>query len=253
MEEETTASYLSPQLVAWRRVTDLPLTILAIGSLPLLFLELKRADLAYHDRLFLDVVNVAVLVAFAADYGVELFVSSDRRAYVRGEWAGGLIVLTQALAVVPAMSFLGVTRAARAAPVIRAVTMIARVIAVGGVAAREGRSVLRQHAAAFALGLAGFTWIMSAALFTMFEDVGPGHRVGSFFDGLWWSLATVTTVGYGDVAPVTTMGRIVGGFTMVVGVSTFAIITAKVAEFLMRADLVRRPVDLARETDAADE
>lgn len=61
-----------------------------------------------------------------------------------------------------------------------------------------------------------------------------GHRLNSFFDALWWSTATITTVGYGDVYPITTAGRLVGGFTMVVGISTFAVVTAKVAEFLVR-------------------
>ena len=97
--------------------------------------------------------------------------------------------------------------------------------------------MLRRHAAAFALGLSGFTWITSAVLFTIVEDVGPHGRISSFFDALWWSLATITTVGYGDVFPITAAGRIVGGFTMVVGISTFAIITAKVAEFLVRGDI----------------
>ena len=59
----------------------------------------------------------------------------------------------------------------------------------------------------------------------------------SFFDGLWWATATITTVGYGDVFPITSLGRIIGGFTMLVGISTFAVVTAKVAEFLVRGDL----------------
>ncbi|MFM8411910.1 MAG: potassium channel family protein, partial [Alphaproteobacteria bacterium] len=49
-------------------------------------------------------------------------------------------------------------------------------------------------------------------------------------------LATVTTVGYGDIAPVTLVGRVVGGFTMIVGISTFALVTAKIAEFLVREE-----------------
>jgi voltage-gated potassium channel len=51
-------------------------------------------------------------------------------------------------------------------------------------------------------------------------------------------LGDLTTVGYGDISPVTFVGRVVGGFTMVVGISTFAIITAKVAEFLVRSDVM---------------
>ena len=61
--------------------------------------------------------------------------------------------------------------------------------------------------------------------------------LNSFGDALWWSAATITTVGYGDIYPVTALGRVVGVFTMLVGISTFAVVTAKVAEFLVRADV----------------
>ena len=98
----------------------------------------------------------------------------------------------------------------------------------------EGRTLLRRHAAGVALGVAGMTWLTSAVAFTLVEDVGADGRLHSFFDGLWWSTATITTVGYGDVYPVTGVGRLIGGLTMLVGISTFAVVTAKVAELLVR-------------------
>jgi voltage-gated potassium channel len=83
--------------------------------------------------------------------------------------------------------------------------------------------------------MAGLTWISSASAFTLVEDVRANGRIHSFFDALWWSSATITTVGYGDIAPITAPGRMVGVFTMVVGISTFATVTAKIAEFLVRS------------------
>ncbi|MEO8696961.1 MAG: potassium channel family protein [Acidimicrobiales bacterium] len=229
--------YSTPRLITWRRRTDAPLLILAIGSLPLLLLELARNDLAHGDRVFLDIVNVAVLVGFAVDYIVELAVVSNRRSYMRHEWTSLLIVLAQAAALAPALAAFGVLRILRAGRAFRAVAAVVRIMTIGGTAAREGRSILRRHAAGFALGMAGFTWITSAVAFTLAEDVGADGRLHSFFDALWWSSATITTVGYGDVAPVTTAGRLVGVVTMVVGISTFAVVTAKIAEFLVRADM----------------
>ncbi|MGE3448822.1 MAG: hypothetical protein AB7H92_14720 [Microbacteriaceae bacterium] len=61
-------AYMTRRLERWRRRTDAPLLVLAIGSLPLLLLELERGDFAPSDRLLLDVVNIVVLVAFAVDY-----------------------------------------------------------------------------------------------------------------------------------------------------------------------------------------
>jgi voltage-gated potassium channel len=227
--------YGTPGLERWRRATDVPLLVLAIGSLPLLLLELVRQDLTDADRLFLDAVNVAVLVAFAVDYVVELALAGDRRRFVRAEWTSLLVVAAQVVALLPALTGFGVLRILRAGRLWRAVAAVARVVAIGGVAAREGRTILRRHAAGVALGAAGLPWLTSAVAFTLIEDVGEGGRLQSFFDALWWSSTTITTVGYGDVFPVTGPGRLVGGVTMGVGISTFAVVTAKVAEFLVRA------------------
>lgn len=228
---------MTPGLARWRRITDAPLMVLALASLPLLLLELARGELTHADRTFLDVVNVVVLVAFAGDYVVGLALASRKGEYVKKEWSSLLIVLAQVLALVPSLASFGVLRILRAGRAWRLIAVLARVIAVGGRAARDGRTILRRKAASFALGVAGMTWLTSAVAFTLVEDVGENGRLHSFFDGLWWSSTTITTVGYGDVFPVTTAGRLIGVFTMLVGISAFAIVTAKVAEFLVRADL----------------
>jgi voltage-gated potassium channel len=129
----------------------------------------------------------------------------------------------------------------------RFVAVVFRVVAIGGASASEGRSILRRHAAGFALAVAGLTWLTSAVGFTLVEDVGVNGRLHSFFDALWWSSATITTVGYGDVYPVTAAGRMIGVVTMVVGISTFAVLTAKVAEFLVRS---RQADDIAQQLPA---
>ena len=77
------------------------------------------------------------------------------------------------------------------------------------------------------------TWFSAAAAFTVAEDVGVNGRIEGFGDALWWSAATITTVGYGDIAPVTFTGRAIALVTMVVGISTFAVVTARVASFLV--------------------
>jgi voltage-gated potassium channel len=230
-------SYATPGLVRWRRATDGALLVLAIGSLPFLLLEFARDELPRSDRVMLDVVNVIVLVGFALDYVVELALASNRRAFVRHEWTSLVIVVAQALALLPALAGLGVLRVLRGARAFRAIAVVFRVIAIGGATAREGREVIRRRAASFALTLAALTWLTSAAAFTVVEDVGEGKQIDSFGDALWWSTTTITTVGYGDIFPVTAVGRMIAAVTMIVGISAFAVVTAKVAEFLVRADV----------------
>lgn len=220
----------------WRAATDGPLMMLAIGTLPILLVELGAHDLPRSDQAIIAAVNVTVLVCFAIDYAVELMLATEKLRHIRREWAAALIIVTQAVALFPGLAAFGALRALRGGRALRPFLVIVRLVAIGGVTAGQTRQFIRRHAANVALGAAAMTWLTSAAAFTLIEDVGVDGRVRSFTDALWWSTTTITTVGYGDVYPVTSGGRLVGAFTMVVGISTFAVVTAKVAEFLVRPE-----------------
>ena len=57
--------------------------------------------------------------------------------------------------------------------------------------------------------------------------------IQTVFDGIWWALVTITTVGYGDVVPATLLGRIVGGVLMVGGMFTLALFAGIVGSSLV--------------------
>ena len=144
-----------------------------------------------------------------------------------------MIVISQFLALLPALGFLGILRGARA---LRIIGTLSRVFAIGAASKEQGRKFFKEKAASVAFGMSAFTLVTSAVAFTIAEDIGEGRRIGSFFDALWWSAATITTVGYGDIYPVTATGRIIAVFTMVVGISTLAVVTARIAQFLITTD-----------------
>ncbi|OUR66348.1 ion transporter, partial [Bermanella sp. 47_1433_sub80_T6] len=59
------------------------------------------------------------------------------------------------------------------------------------------------------------------------------HSTG---DGIWWAWVTVTTVGYGDIVPVSTAGRIFGALLILMGIGLFTMLTASFAAFFMAED-----------------
>jgi voltage-gated potassium channel len=242
-EPDEPNGYSTSALQRWRARTDGPLLVVAIGSLPLLLLEFDRPSLIRSDRVFLDTVNVVVLAAFAIDYVVELALAHHRSLYVRKEWTSLVIVASQALALLPGLAGFGVLRVLRGARAVRAVAVIFRLVAIGGAAAKQGRNLLVKRAARFALSMAALTWLTSAAAFMLAENTEANGHPHTYADALWWSISTITTVGYGDIFPVTAVGRLIAGMTMLVGISTFAVVTAKAAEFLVRTDQETKETD----------
>jgi voltage-gated potassium channel len=55
----------------------------------------------------------------------------------------------------------------------------------------------------------------------------------SFTDGLWWSFVTVTTVGYGDISPITSTGRIIASILMLVGIGFIGMLTGTISTFFI--------------------
>lgn len=64
-------------------------------------------------------------------------------------------------------------------------------------------------------------------------EVGINKGFRSVWDTLWWTVVTITTVGYGDKYPVTIGGKIIGTIMMVLGVATMGIVTGRIASFLV--------------------
>lgn len=75
-----------------------------------------------------------------------------------------------------------------------------------------------------------------STLFYHFEH-GLNKSMEHYLDAIWWGVATITTVGYGDVVPVTVAGKIVGIFMMITGVAIFWSYTALFAAAILNDEL----------------
>jgi voltage-gated potassium channel len=166
-------------------------------------------------------LDVGLYVVFALEFTTRLAASRDRRAYLRGH-------LVDALALIPAIAGVRLLRVVRLLRLVRAFAGFYRALASMERMARH-RSLLWLFFAWFAVAL-----ICSAALFVAESGVNPA--IATPGDAAWWGVVTLTTVGYGDVFPVTTEGRLAGAALMILGITLFAAITATITSFFIVGD-----------------
>lgn len=91
-----------------------------------------------------------------------------------------------------------------------------------------------ENAVLFALafgGLGAATLLGGTSMYLV--EVRDNDAIASVVDGMWWALVTTTTVGFGDIAPVTGLGRLVGAGMMVAGMFTLALFAGIVGSSLV--------------------
>jgi voltage-gated potassium channel Kch len=96
---------------------------------------------------------------------------------------------------------------------------------------RRVRRIANARSVTVGLALTFVALALVGAIVMRFADA---HNFPSLGLAVWWALQTVTTVGYGDVVPTTSAGRVVGGVEMVIGVSFIAFLTAGVTSTVVQ-------------------
>jgi voltage-gated potassium channel len=71
-------------------------------------------------------------------------------------------------------------------------------------------------------------WALGVVVFGVVERLVDPKTFDNVWLGMWWAIQTVTTVGYGDVVPASTGGKVIAGFMMLGGLSLFAVVTGAI-------------------------
>jgi voltage-gated potassium channel len=198
---------------------DGPLTVLAVLWVPVLVVPLViKVSPATSDAL--DAVDYAVWAVFAVEYLVKLYLSPSRWKFVTRHLVDLLVIAVPVLRPLRALRTLRLLRIARSALIVSS-------------ALKRARDLLTHHGLHYVLlsvlAIVGLCSVMELA----FEEHAPGATIHTFGDALWWSIVTVTTVGYGDKYPVSAGGRGVAVVLMITGIGLVGVLSASVASYFV--------------------
>ena len=112
---------------------------------------------------------------------------------------------------------------------------VVRVVAVAGRAVPALRATVGRTGFLYVAGVVLFVVVAGAGILTIVEPETVG-----FWSAVWWALVTTTTVGYGDIAPVSLPGRLIAVVLMVCGISLIASLSASIAAYFVGSDSDQR-------------
>jgi voltage-gated potassium channel len=212
------ALYVEPQLPRW---WDYGVIGLTIAALVLLALDLNVED---HSRagLLVGWIDAGFCLAFAADFVGRLLKAEQRWTFVRRNWYD----LVGAIPIAEPLRLARLVRLVRLLRLLRMASLGRRLLVRYDV---EIPSSLRYLGAVSLV-----VWIGTGLAFYGFES-GHNQGVRSIEDALWWSMSTLSTVGYGDLYPRSTGGRAVALVTMVLGVGVLGTLAASLAAAFVEA------------------
>lgn len=208
--------------------------LLALGLLAV-------GEVAQHDpevRSLIDCADIVVCLVFLLDFGISLARAENKWRYFL-TW--GWIDLVSAI---PAFDAARWGRAARVVRLLRVIRGIkAARILLSLVACYRTRNAM------LAGGLVVILAVFAASFAILQVETDPKSMIRTADDAVWWALCTITTVGYGDLYPVTRAGRIVAGLLMLTGVSMFGALAGMLAGWFTGAAEDAGRVQLRKLTD----
>ncbi len=203
---------------------------------------------------WLSLVEPVVTLLFALEYGLRLWACVEERRYadpLRGRlrYALSFAALVDLIAILPGLLWIfGVDlRSLRFLRILR-ILKLTRISGSLDLLADALRAEADALIATFSLAMVAL--VLAAAGIHLFEAELQPEAFGSVLASMWWAVATLTTVGYGDVTPITPGGRFFGGLVSLIGVGLVslpaAILAAGFGEQLrLRREAYRRMVERA--------
>ncbi|MGH1439554.1 MAG: ion transporter [Cellvibrionaceae bacterium] len=217
------------------KLFDLVLIYTILFSVLIVILDSVNV-LSTNYRLFFRVTEWVLTIFFTIEYAVRIYCSPNRWRYIFSYY--GIVDL---LAIIPSylslfvsgISYLLIIRLLRVLRIFRILKLVQYL--------REANVLTRSLVMARRKIFLFFSFVVVLATIfgsLMYIIEGPENGFTSIPKSIYWTIVTITTVGYGDITPLTTLGQIIAAFVMLTGYSIIAvptgIFTAEIAQEMQR-------------------
>lgn len=200
------------RLDRWEHRAEWPLAAVAALFLAAYSIEVLVQPHGLVARL-VNLVTMLAWAVFTADYAARLYLAPDRKQWFFRHLVDLAVVLL---------------------PLLRSMRLFRLVVLVGALQKAIGNAI-RGKVIVYTISGAVLLVYVGALAVLEAERGAPDAHITTFGQALWWAMTTITTVGYGDMYPVTTTGRVFAALLMIGGISLVGSITATIASWIVQS------------------
>lgn len=194
----------------WQKLAEWPLTVTALTFLVAYAWQII-GDLHGGAATLTETIITVTWVIFVIDYVVTLTLAEGRWYWFRTHLFDLIVV---------------------ALPILRPLRLL-RLVTLLSVLQRTAGAAFRGRVVVYVAGASVLLVFVAALAVLDSERSAPGASITTFTGALWWAFVTVTTVGYGDLSPITDQGRIIAVALMLGGIALIGVITATLASWIV--------------------
>ncbi|MCA9040911.1 MAG: potassium channel family protein [Planctomycetaceae bacterium] len=216
------------------KATTYQLFMLVLCVLVLVMLSLQLfMDPTSEEAHILNHADRGICAIFLIDFFINLYRAENRKQYF---FTWGWIDLISSLP----MDFVRIGRLARLLRILRLLRAIRATKTIANHLIHH-----RAEGVFLSATLLAILMVVFSSIAILHVEDAPESNIKSAEDAMWWSIVTITTVGYGDRFPVTTEGRLLASVLMIIGVGLFGVIAGAIASWFTSGTLEEADQELA--------
>lgn len=201
---------------------------LAIATILIVQLTLK---LGYNSEIILTNIAYTIWAIFVIDFVIRFFISTDKKIFIKNN-------IIDLISIIPFHTFfillsnLEVFHLGNKYIILLKLVMVLRIVAIVKRSNSNFYRFMRTNNFSYTLFIALIIIFLSSIAMSYFEKWNIG-------DSLWWSIVTVTTVGYGYICPKTFSCRIVASILMIFGIGFIGSLTSTLSTYFIKKENIR--------------